>query len=79
MEGTALIIIVAMCIMIGMYYGLGNNVEVSSRMLTRELIDAERMQKERIKGRLSKAAANHNEDEWKATAAYLDKIDNLDI
>jgi len=72
-----LAIIVLIIVAVGMYYGLGQNLEVSSRMLTRELIDAERSQKVRV-------VKGHNkldlsDEQWKTSVETINKIDELDI
>ena len=71
----ALIILIA--VVIGMYYGFGRNLEISSGMLTRELEDAERSQKERIVTARSKAPVN--DTVWKKAVENINKIDELDI
>ena len=72
-----LAILVIAVIAVGMYYGLGRNLEVSSRMLTRELEDAERIQKVRIVRGHNKMDLKH--EEWKTATSNIAKIDELDI
>ena len=73
-----LAIIIVVVIAVAMYYGLGQNLEVSSRMLTRELIDAERSQKVRVvKGHTKETAVS--DADWKSAVANINKIDTLDI
>ncbi len=78
MEGMALFMIIGLVIAIGMYYGLGENLEVSSRMLTRELKDAERVQKTRIVTNHANKAQISDTDFEKATKS-INRIDSLDI
>ena len=75
-----LISIVGMVVLavIAIYYGMGKNVEVASRMLTRELTDAERLQKERIVRKYATKDSIKDADFAKAVKA-IDKIDELDI
>lgn len=70
-------IIVVVVLLVAMYYGLGINLEVSSRMLTRELEDAERSQKVRIVKGHNKAELK--DAEWKKAVEHINKIDELDI
>ncbi len=72
-----LAIIVIILVLIALYYGLGQNLEVSSRMLTRELEDAERIQKVRIVKGHNKS--DLKEEEWKKAVENINKIDELDI
>ncbi len=74
MELAAIVLIIVLVLM---YYGLGRNLEVSSRMLTRELEDAERDQKVRIVGRHHKVAVNPTD--WKKAVANINLVDELDI
>lgn len=75
---TLTLAVVAVIVLI--YYGMGRNIEVGSRMVTRELEDAERMQKERI----VRKYANRNDKDINATSFkkatdHIAKIDDLDI
>ena len=72
-----LAIIVIIMVLIALYYGLGQNLEVSSRMLTRELEDAECIQKVRIVKGHNKS--DLKEEEWKKAVENINKIDELDI
>lgn len=74
----AMIVIAAL---IAIYYGMGRNLEVGSRMVTRELEDAERLQKERI---VRKYSSRNTKDDmsdanYKKAVAHITKIDDLDI
>lgn len=80
MEGLGLIVLVVAAVVVLIYYGMGKNVEVGSRMITRELVDAERMQKERI---VNKYANRSKEDisdaNFKKAVSTIERIDSLDI
>jgi hypothetical protein len=76
MEIVTIALIIILTI-VALYYGIGQNLEVASRMLTRELIDTERTQKVRIikgHGKLDVSDA-----EWKKSVERINKIDDLDI
>lgn len=82
MEELGLIGIVPMIILsiIAIYYGLGRNLEVASNMLTRELQDAERLQKERIVRKYSsKGKDNISDADFTKAVKEITRIDDLDI
>jgi uncharacterized membrane protein len=67
-------------VLIGIYYGMGRNIEVASGMLTRELEDAERLQKERIVKKYNAKGKDEISDAAFAKAvAAINRIDDLDI
>jgi len=74
-----LAIIVIIVVAVAMYYGLGENLEVSSGMLTRELREAERDQKARIIKKRAGKADKVSDEEFKAAAAEIKRIDALEI
>ena len=73
-----LLIVVVAIIGVAMYYGVGQNVEVASRMLTRELVDAERIQKERIVRKYSVKDTIKKAD-FDTAVKHITAIDELDI
>lgn len=78
MEFSIALIIVAT--LVALYYGLGKNLEVGSRMVTRELEDAERLQKERIVRKYSsRTDKDMNAASFKKATDHIAKIDDLDI
>ena len=78
MEGLALFMVIGLVVAVAIYYGIGENLEVSSRMLTRELKDAERLQKSRIVNAHANKAQISDSDFEKATKS-ISRIDSLDI
>ena len=67
-------------VIIAIYYGLGKNLEVASGMLTRELKDAERLQKERIIKKYNTKGKDEITDAAFAKAVKeINRIDDLDI
>ena len=77
-EITGLMIVLA--IAVALYYGLGKNLEIGSRMVSRELEDAERLQKERIVRKYaSRGKEDMSEANFKKAATHIKKIDDLDI
>ena len=76
MELAAIILI---AVIVGIYYGMGRNVEVASGMLTRELEEAERMQKERVVKRYKDNKNKISDADFKKAAAEITRINELDI
>lgn len=71
---------ILLMVIVAIYYGMGKNVEVGSRMLTRELIDAERLQKERILRKYSSRGKDEFTDaSFKKAKDTIQKLDELDI
>ena len=82
MEEAGLIGIVPMILLaiIAIYYGMGRNIEIASGMLTRELADAERLQKERIiRKHSSKGKATISDTDFTKAVKEISRIDDLDI
>ena len=76
--GFVLLVIVG--IIVAVYYGMGRNLEVGTRMITRELEDAERMQVERIvKKYASKSKDQISDADFKKAVSAIARIDDLDI
>ncbi len=76
LTGLMVIAIVA----VALYYGLGKNLEIGSRMVSRELEDAERLQKERIVRKYaSRGKDDMSEANFKKATSHIQKIDDLDI
>ena len=65
---------------IAIYYGMGRNIEIASGMLTRELADAERLQKERIVRKYSsKGKDTISDTDFTKAVKEISRIDDLDI
>lgn len=81
-ETSGLIGLVPMVLMllVAIYYGMGRNLEVASGMLTRELEDAERIQKERIVKKYSgKTKDSISDADFTKAVKEISRIDDLDI
>ena len=79
-DGLIGIVPIMIIVIIGIYYGMGRNIEVASGMLTRELEDAERLQKERIiKKYNSKGKDDITDAAFAKAVAAINRIDDLDI
>ena len=77
MEAFALLGTIVFIVAVLAYYGLGQNLEVGSRMVTRELLDAERAQKVRIvKGNVGETISA---TDYKKAVDHITKIDELNI
>lgn len=70
-------VIVIIAVLVAMYYGLGENLEIGSRMATNELKDAERSQKIRIVK--SHQKLDVTEDQYKTAVENITKIDELEL
>ena len=74
-----LLAIVVVAVLVLIYYGMGRNIEVGARMVTRELEDAERMQKERIVRKNAEKKDGISDEKFTAAVDHMAKIDALDI
>ena len=82
MEEAGLIGLIPMVLLllVAIYYGMGRNLEVASGMLTRELEDAERLQKERIVRKYSsKGKDTISDTDFTKAVKEISRIDDLDI
>lgn len=82
MEEAGLIGVIPMILLaiIAIYYGMGRNIEIASGMLTRELADAERLQKERIVRKYSsKGKDTISDTDFNKAVKEISRIDDLDI
>jgi hypothetical protein len=82
MEEAGLIGIAPMILLaiVAIYYGMGRNIEIASGMLTRELVDAERLQKERIVRKYSSKGKDIISDtDFTKAVKEISRIDDLDI
>jgi len=74
------LISIAVIAIIAIYYGMGRNVEVASGMLTRELEDAQRMQKERIVTKYANRDKTELSDTTiKKASVTMKTLDDLDF